>query len=333
MDPILKKLIACHSTPGDEGEVACEVSSAWRAAGWEVTRHGGYALSARAPSDHSSRPVLLICAHMDSPGYSVDRAAAESVEGSEKVRLGVTELGSPEFDGREVPAVLKTRLGKFRGSLVRDGKGPDEADFVFELDAADADKAGVRHGDRICFAPFCDADGHLLTSPFLDNRLGCWMLARLAAEARAWQTNFRLVLGATGSEEMGGFGARVLAAEVRPDLVVVLDTTYETPEQNVRLGKGPVLTLSDSSVLLSPDLRDRMLDLLGRAQVPLQTEVYNFSGTDARAFPQAGLPCPVLPILVPTQGNHSPCETADTRDFEPWLAALRAVAEGFEGCR
>lgn len=330
MDPILHRLIACHGTPGDESEVAREVSSAWRSAGWEVASHGGYAISAQEPSDRSSKPVLLICAHMDSPGYSVDRPAVGSGGDSESVRLGVTELGSPEFDGSSVPAVLKTRLGKFDGALVRLQEDSDEPDLAFELDAAEADQAGVRHGDRICFAPFCDACGHLLTAPFLDNRLGCWMLTRLAAEARAWQSRYRIVLGATGSEEMGGFGARVLAAQVRPDLAVVLDTTYEAGEQNVGLGRGPVLTLSDSSVLLAPDLRDRVFDLMERAQVPLQSEVYNFSGTDARAFPQAGLPCPVLPILAPTQGNHSPCETADTRDFDPWLAALRAVAERFE---
>ena len=329
MDPTLTRLIACHSTPGDEGEVARTLASAWDEAGWSVTRQGGYAVSARDPSEDSAKPVLLICAHMDSPGYSVDRLRLASGGDPDTARFGLTELGSPEFDGAEVPAVIKTRSGTFRGSLLSLADRAGEPDLFFELDAAAADKAGVRHGDRVCFAPFCDIGGHRLTAPFLDNRLGCWMLARLAAEARGWQTDYRIVLGATGSEEMGGFGARVLAAEVRPELAVVLDTTYEAPEQGVRLGKGPVLTLSDASVLLSPDMRDRVSDLMERAQVPLQTEVYNFSGTDAKAFPQAGLPCPVLPILVPTQGNHSPRETADTRDLDAWLAALRAVAEGF----
>ena len=135
------------------------------------------------------------------------------------------------------------------------------------------------------------------------------------------------MLGATAAEETGGFGARVLAEKVRPDLAVVLDTTYASEEQDVRLGSGPVLTLSDASVLLSPALRDRVLGLMAEARVPLQTEVYNFSGTDARAFPQQGLSCPVLPVLVPTLGNHSPCETADQRDLDAWLAAVRAIAE------
>lgn len=329
MDDVLDRLLACHSTPGDEGEVAQVLAAAWREAGWEVVRHGSYAVSACDAAARASRPVLLICSHMDSPGYSVDRPRVAGA-GPGKVRFGLTELGSPEIDGGAVPAVIKTRQGAFGGTLLDLGDRQGEPDLAFELKAGEADKAGVRHGDRVCFSPVRRSEGHLLTAPFLDNRLGCWMLARLAAEARAWQTDFRIVLGATGSEEMGGFGARVLAAGVRPDLAVVLDTTYEAPEQGVRLGKGPVLTLSDASVLLSPEMRDRVLGLMERASVPVQTEVYNFSGTDAKAFPQAGLGCPVLPVLVPTRGNHSPREEADARDFEPWLAALRAVAEGFE---
>jgi endoglucanase len=328
MDALLKNLLTCHSTPGDEGEVRRVLESAWAAAGWEVRRHGDYAVSAWERSAPPAAPVLLVCAHMDSPGYCVDRLHVGG--GTDVVRFGMAELGSPEFEGASAPAVLKTRRGLFRGVLAGEARGDaGEPDLFFELEASEASAAQVRQGDRVCFAPFSDVSGEELSSPFLDNRLGCWLLAKLAGEAASWGSPFRVVLGAAGTEEMGGFGARVLAAQVRPDLVVVLDTTYEAPEQGVRLGGGPVLTLSDASVLLSPGTRDRVSGLLGGAGVPHQTEAYNFSGTDARAFPQAGLACPVLPLLVPTRGNHSPCEQADVRDFEPWLQAVRAVAERY----
>ncbi len=329
MDRVLQRLIACHSTPGDEGEVRDVLEASWQSAGWRTARLGDYAVTARAPSGAFGRPVLLVCAHMDSPGYSVDRLAPAAGAGPAGVRFGVTELGGPEFSGETAPGLIKTRQGRFPGTLRRVAAPDAETDIRFELDAAAAAQADVRHGDRVCFAPRCTRKGPLLQSPFLDNRLGCWALTRLAAEARAWQTRYDLVLGATANEELCGFGARVLAAQVRPDLVLVLDTTYESEAQGVRLGRGPVLTLSDASVLLSPQTRDHVLAILARAGVPVQTEVYNFSGTDARAFPQQGLPCPVLPLLVPTRGNHSPCEAADERDLESWLPAIRAVAENY----
>lgn len=328
MDARLQSLIGCHSTPGDEGEVRDVLVSCWQAEGLLPERHGDYAVTACGAPDVPDKPVLLVCAHMDSPGYSIDRLRAGPCADAGKVCFGVTELGSPEFSGRAA-GVLKTRRGKFLGNLLN--LAPEGSDPVlrFELDASEAAQADVRQGDRVCFAPQSRLAGHMLESPFLDNRLGCWMLTRLAAEMRAWQTKYRVVLGATACEEMCGFGARVLAARVRPDLVVVLDTTYESVEQGVWLGQGPVLTLSDASVLLSPAVRDRVLELMARAGVPVQTEVYNFSGTDARAFPQQGLTCPVLPVLAPTRGNHAPRETADWRDVAGWLLAVRAVAENF----
>jgi putative aminopeptidase FrvX len=111
---------------------------------------------------------------------------------------------------------------------------------------------------------------------------------------------------------------------VAPDLVVCLDATYEAPEQGVCLGKGPVLTLSDASVLLSVEVRDRVLAWAEANGLPLQTEVYNYSGTDARAFPQQGLPARVLPVLLPTRGNHTPVETASVADLESWFRFVLA---------
>ena len=331
MDTDLQRLIDCHSTPGDEGEVRAVLEASWRASGWRVERFGEYAVIARSTSELTSRPVLLVCAHMDSPGYAIDRLTSAPVPKSGFVRFGVAELGGPDFAGKTA-AVLKTARGRFPGVLLTVPTAGGEADQAFELTAADAAKAEARHGDRICFtATTAGQEGSRLHGPYLDNRLGCWMLTQLAAEARSWRTEYDIVLGATASEELCGFGARVLAAHVRPDLVIVLDTTYEAEEQSVRLGGGPVLTLSDTSVLLSPALRDRVLELAALAGVPLQTEVYNFSGTDARAFPQQGLACPVLPVLIPTRGNHSPAETADLRDLEAWPKAIRAVAENFRG--
>ena len=329
MDARLQSLLGCHSTPGDEGEVRDVLESCWQADGLFPERLGDYAVTARLPSEAAGKPVLLICAHMDSPGYSIDRLRMGPSADPGQRWFGVTELGSPGFDGMSVAGVLKTRRGKFHGTLHNLASEGSEPELRFALEASEVAQAEVRHGDRICFAPRFRQDGHVLESPFLDNRLGCWMLTRLAAEARAWQTKFQVVLGATTCEEMCGSGAHVLAAQVRPDLVVVLDTTYESGEQGVWLGQGPVLTLSDASILLSPALRDRVLDGMAQAGVPIQTEVYNFSGTDARAFPQQGLTCPVLPVLVPTRGNHAPREMADMRDVEIWLSAVRAVAEQF----
>jgi len=192
--------------------------------------------------------------------------------------------------------------------------------------SVDVSADGIIHGDRACFAadPDIGQDG-MIASPFLDNRLGCWLLCELAKSLPLKESVWHVVLGATACEEIGGFGAPVLATEVRPDLVICLDATYEDEEQNVLVGNGPVLTLSDASVIISPDERDAFLEFFAREKIPLQTEVYNYSGTDSRAFPHAGLATPVYALLLPTRGNHTPREEGSVKDAENLLHGLEAL--------
>ncbi len=329
-------MLACHSTPGDEAEVAAVLSAAWRAAGLTVRAAGSHALIGRLGSRGAPRrPVLLITAHMDSPGFAVDRLhlrPAHATRANRKQVVGLTRLGGAAFVGRTAAALLKTRAGSYPVIVRRAVGAPGcEPDFRCEWDSGARDRpVGLAHGDRVCFAPRAEFEGDLVRSAFLDNRLGCWMLAELARLAPRWHSRFQVVLGATGSEELGGFGATVLAQHVQPDLVIVLDATYVAPDQGVALGGGPVLTLSDASVLLSPARRDQLAAIFLAAGVPLQTEVYNYSGTDARAFPRVGLAAPVFPLLLPTTGNHSPCETANLRDAQALMAGLHCLAENVE---
>lgn len=310
----LRALVACHATPGDEDEVARYMAASWEQAGWTVTRHGRSALSARCPGRRRRGPVLLICAHMDSPGFALEALGEE--------RSAVITLGRPVFDGPSAEVVLKTGGERLWLVLEREAEetGPDR----YWVPAV----PGCRPGDRLCYhGSLAQDEGTGLCGPFLDNRLGCAVLCELARRLAAARLGLDVVLGATCCEEMGGFGAPVLAQTVRPDLAVCLDATYDSLTQGVCLGAGPVLTLSDASVLLGCAERDRLLAFAEAMGIRLQTEVYNYSGTDARAFPHSGLPTRVYPLLLPTAGNHSPQESADRRDVEALLGLLLALCQ------
>ncbi|MBN2452535.1 MAG: M20/M25/M40 family metallo-hydrolase [Lentisphaeria bacterium] len=316
----LKALAACHSTPGDEEEVARYLTRSWRRSGWEPVSHGRYAISARLPGDASREgPVLLVSAHMDSPGFVIESALQD--------RWRVIPLGTPAVKGLSAEVVVKLPEDRVWTVLTRQ-RAEEEGD---EADGEDARYWIPRHplarpGDRLCFHGVVDLDsGGRIWGPFLDDRLGCALLCELARRWGASPPPLRVALGATGCEEMGGFGAAVLAASVRPDLAVCLDATYASDRLGVVVGSGPVLTLTDASVLLSPSIRDRVLALAGELGLPLQTEVYNVSGTDARAFPAAGLSTCVYALLLPTQGNHSPREEGHMRDAEVLLRLLVEV--------
>lgn len=312
---ILKKLIEAHSTPGDEGEVTALLKSCWQENGLKVTELGKYAIFAEGERVPANVPTILVCAHMDSPGYIVETV--------EEDKLNLVTLGGASFEEEEAEVVVKTNQGKYNATLISPEERCFEASPVSE---------GVQPGDRACFAPNIEVEDNMIESPFLDNRLGCFLITELAKDHKFMNNEeFRVVLGATASEEMGGFGAPVLAHHVKPDYVIVLDATYTSEEQGISLGGGPVLTLSDNSVLLSPQERDEFAEMFKSAGIPYQFEVYNYSGTDSRAFPHAGLAAPVRSLLIPTENNHHRNEKAALIDIENTIDGVKLLARSMRG--
>lgn len=308
----LRTFCALHATPGDEEEVFCALLRRWRTQGLDTQRLGPYAVVA-TPGERKKSDTVLLVAHADSPGFIVSAVRSPT-------ELEVLALGGVEPVAAEL--TLKTHEGCFPARLHSPGE-PEAWTRRQPLRVTlSASCASVRKGDRLCWAAhWGEAEGRIV-SPFLDNRAACALIADWYDCHAALLPEANVVLAATAMEEVNGFGAAVLARNVRADAVLALDVTYENARQSVGMGRGPVVTLSDASALLSPVLRDRLL----ACGVPLQTEVYNFSGTDARAFPQQGLPMPVVPLLLPTRGNHSPRETLARADFEAWPEAIAAVA-------
>ena len=307
----LKALCTLHATPGDEGDVFHFLEHRWREQGLDVRRLGRYAIVAE-PAERKKADTILLVAHADSPGFIVSEVrSAQS--------LGVLALGGIH----EPPAtdlLLKTSHGFVPAHLEEPPEGWNRhSPLSVTLSEPCPD---VQKGDRLCWAFNWEETSERITSPFLDNRIACAFVADWVARHAAELADCNVILATTAMEEVNGFGANVLARNVEADAAVVLDVTYTNEQQGVALGAGAVLTLSDASVLISGAERDRLL-----TQCPmLQTEVYNFSGTDARAFPALGAVMPVAPVLLPTEGNHSPKEVISKRDLASWHEAVVAVA-------
>lgn len=315
---LLKELIFCHATPGDEREVAEVLKREWQSCGWPVEALGHYAILAKSPQWQADRPTVMFCAHMDAPGFILQSVGNVFTGGAIAVTLGYPH----KEEDKAVAVAIKTANGIVGGTI-------DDADDDWHVDCCER----VSRGDRLCFKPRFAVDNEqmLIQATALDNRVGCWQLARLPRLLQEQTQAVNVIVAATAQEEMTGFGADVLAANVTADLTICLDATYTSEEQEVRLGDGPVLTVSDKSTLQSPEVCRALEELCKSWEVRLQEEIYNYSGTDAKAFPEAGATQLVLAILVPSEGNHTPLEMASLKDLrmlETLLLKLCTDASG-----
>ncbi len=312
----LKTFCGLHGTPGDEGEVFAELRRRWMQQGLDVTQLGAYALYAQ-PGERKKSDTVLLMAHADSPGFTV-----ESVVSPTEVNVLVLGgIAAAKYAGAEL--MLKTASERVVGRLQA-----VEEDVVWTRTETlrvvlDTPCTSVQKGDRLAWVPSWEEQEGFVTSPFLDNRIGCALVADWFEAHAAELADYNVIVAATAMEEVTGFGANVLARHVGADAVIALDVTYESEHQGVKMGQGPVVTLSDNSVILSPAFRDKLLG----CGVALQTEVYNYSGTDARAFPAQGVPTPVVPLLLATDGNHSPREKIAIADLFNWHKGIAAVAK------
>ncbi|MBO4511784.1 MAG: hypothetical protein J5746_03370 [Victivallales bacterium] len=317
---LLEELVALHSTPGEEDAVMAHLTQCWQRAGWTVESLGRFAVLARN-AQFSGKPVVLVCAHADSPGFSV-----QSVSDDDPLTSTVIPLGGPRMTEGHVHEPVWVSCddgsiiqGMLRRSRKRHRHGPAQWEYTLKTDQP------VQRGARVCWKGNIERSDEWIHAPFLDNRIGCFLLEELAMHL--FDAECDVVLAATTNEEFLGFGADVLAHAVHPDLVFALDATYADKAQGIALGSGPVLTLSDKSVCLARCQWRALRDFCTVHTLPLQAEIYNFSGTDARAFPVAGAYSPVFPLLVATEGNHTPQEEARLDDIASLQQLLTAVCQ------
>ncbi len=168
---------------------------------------------------------------------------------------------------------------------------------------------------------------------YLDNGLGCFVtaeVARLIAE-RGGPRHVRVMFAFASYEEIGRFGSRVLAGELRPDAIIAVDVNHDyvaapnigSKRMNpLEMGKG--FTLSAGSII-SEQLNSLIQDAAREHSIPVQRDVRGVdTGTDGMAGVLASIDCVATSVGFPIRNMHTISETGHTGDV---LAAVHAVTE------
>ena len=205
-----------------------------------------------------------------------------------------------------------------------------------DIGAADRDEAAelIRVGDPVTIAaePVRLA-GDRLVSRAMDNRLGAYVALealRRCEQRGSLRGSFAAV--AAVQEEIGLFGARTAAFEVRPDLALAIDVTHATDAPGIDekevgthpLGSGPAIGRGST---LSPKVFELLVET---AEAEGIDHTISASGrgtsTDADAIQISRSGVPTGLVSIPLRYMHSPVELVDLGDLEATVELVAAFA-------
>jgi endoglucanase len=333
---LLDKLLRAGAPSGYEGPAA----AVWREAASfaEVSVDGIGSTIARVGE---GSPLLAVVGHIDEIGLIVTHV-------DEKGFLWFAPVGGWD------PQILVGQRVEVRGrdGLVPGVAGrkpihllePDQRKKVVELKsmhidigAADREEAEalVRVGDPVVIAaePMAVA-GDRLVSRAMDNRLGAYVALeslRRCAEGKGPGGSFAAV--AAVQEEIGLFGARTAAFQVRPEIAIAVDVTHATDAPGVDekeigshpFGSGPVIGRGST---LSPKIFELLAETAEAEGIGYSVSASGrgtSTDADVLQISRAGIPTGV--VSIPLRYMHSPVEMVDLRDVEATVKLLAAFGE------
>ena len=105
-------------------------------------------------------------------------------------------------------------------------------------------------------------------------------------------------------------------------------TALEYAEQCLGLGV-PKSALTDTLAIFQdvPALRDQLMGLAEKKNIPYQREVLAFGGTDAGSMQTSRGGIPVCTLSIPCRYVHSALEPVDLRDMEAGVQLMLAYME------
>ena len=310
MSDIFETLVKYCSVPGNETNLRDYLISEFEQYGTiKKTKWTGF-YCAHKKNSTKKKTNIIITAHMDSPGFIVRDI-------NEDGTIDIISLGGLHPKQMDVRMVtLQTSKKSFPGIINLVSKEATQYKGFFGFSSKKkAEKAGVQKGDSICFdSPLIKLQEGFIAAPHLDNRLGIYIMLNLAKRLQKKDFDANIYFVATSCEEVGGGRcSKIMSNMIQPDIAICLDATYE--EGSVKMGQGPVLTLSDAGVLLPTKIRDALSKLAKKSKQALQFEVYNYASTDAKDFRASNEGCITLSLLVATLNNHTPHEICSTKDI------------------
>jgi putative aminopeptidase FrvX len=196
---------------------------------------------------------------------------------------------------------------------------------------AEVERRGIRVGHP---AVYTDTPEEIVPGRIvgraIDNRIGGFVLSQVLASLSERQERPAATTFTVNSvhEEIGGFGARMIAYRLEPSVAIILDVTHATDSPgidrnkhgSVKLGAGPTVSHGTAN---HPLVVEKIITLAKELEIPLQHEATSrTTGTDADGIYRTKRGIPSALVSIPMRYMHSTVEMIDFVDVERCISLL-----------
>lgn len=321
----LTALNGAFGPSGDESGVAAVIAELARPFVDEITTDvmGSLICHKNGPG-----PKVMFAAHMDSIGLIVTHIEKEGF-----LRFGALGGLTPQ-NILYTPVRFKNGA---RGLIAADENADrtklklDELYVDIGAPSAEAAKAVANVGDMAVYDTAVRTAGDKVISPYLDNRIACFVLLAAMESLEKSQNDLYFVF--TTQEELGLRGAATAAYAIAPDYGVSVDvmSAGDLPGSahngSIRQGDGAGIKVMDASVICHPQVVSRLKALAEERGIPFQMDVSRRGGTDAGAIHKSRGGVYTGGISIPSRYTHTPTEMISRADAEACARLVQAFAE------
>ncbi len=187
----------------------------------------------------------------------------------------------------------------------------------------EVEELGVHVGTMITYPDqFFELNDRYFVSRALDNRIGGFMIAEVARllKEHGKELPFGLYITNSVQEEVGLYGADMIADTIKPNIAIVTDVTHDTStpmiekkkEGDQKCGKGPVVFYAPS---VHHTIREVIVDAAKENNIPFQRAAASrATGTDTDAFAHSNGGVPSALISLPLRYMHTTVEMVSKED-------------------
>ncbi len=189
----------------------------------------------------------------------------------------------------------------------------------------------INVGDCATFTPnFHEFGDGFLCSKALDDRFGCAILVEMINSDLEYDTYFAF----NTCEEIGCDGAKEIAFDLQPDVVIAIETTtagdvlgVPASKSACSVGNGAVISLMDGGTIYDNSLLKIATSVADEKGIKWQYKNVIAGGNEASVYQRAANGAKVLAISAPTRYLHSASNVLSLNDIEAVKELVIAINE------